>query len=203
MQSTNVRTLILTAVLLAGVFGLAVSGTASAGFNASWPAGNDRAYDVAGWAAGPIAVAHERGIDIVSSTYRSVDGTVAYLTLATSPDAKHVYRAGAEVPFLGSGYTVEASGALPQPSANGTTFVARKDNDNLFVYAAYGERRGLVGNGIAGWALVVLDGLLGRPNDYFMLRLTVPVRPDDVRGPASAAALVDELFPQLARWYAR
>jgi hypothetical protein len=204
MQSTNVRTLILTAVLLSGVFGLVVSGTsASAGSNASWPEGNDGAYHVPGWAAGPIAVSHEHGVDFVSSTYRSVDGMVAYLTIATSPDAKEVYRASAEVPFLGSGYSVETLVSGAPPGANAIAFVARKDYDNWLVYAANGERRGLVGNGIVGWALAILDGMLGRPNDYFMLTLRVPVRPDDIRGLARAAALADELFPQLARWYGR
>jgi hypothetical protein len=205
MQSTNVRTLILTAVLLAGAIGLVVSGSpAAAASTGSWPAGADPAYAVTGWAAGPIVVTHDHGVDFVSSTYRSLDGTVGYLTLATSTDAKRVYRAGAEVPLLGSGYSVEAlvSGQLP-PGASGTALVARKDAENLLVYATYGERRGLVGNGIAGWALVVLDGLLGRPNDYFMLTLTLPVRSDDVRALTRAAGLADELFPRLARWYGR
>lgn len=200
MQSTNVRTLILTAVLLAGALGLIVGGrSASAASNASWPAGSDLAYDVAGWVGGPIAVAHQHGVDFVSRTYRSVDGTVAYLTLTTSPHAKRVYSAGAEVPVLGSGYSVTA---LP-PGAYGTALMAKKGNDNLLIYAAYGERRGLVGNGITGWALVVLDGLLDRPNDYFMLKVTVPASPDDARALASAAGLADEVFPRLARWYGR
>jgi hypothetical protein len=205
MQGTNVRTLILTAVLFAGALALVVGGrSASAASNASWPAVNDPAYDVAGWVGGPIVIAHEYGVAFVSRTYRSVDGTFAYLTLATSPEAKRVYNAGAEVPLLGSGYSVESlvSGEL-RPGAYSTALMARKDNATLLVYAAYGQRRGLVGNGIAGWALVILDGLLDRPNYYFMLKLTVPGRADDARVLASAAGLADEVFPRLARWYGR
>ena len=205
MQSTNVRTLILTAVLIVGALELVVSGgSASAASDTSWPAGGDPAYSVAGWSAGPIAIENRPYVDLVSRTYLRADGTIAYLTLATTTNAKHIYRAGAEVPLLGTGYSVETlvSGALPS-GTNRTALVARKDNETLVIYAAYGERRGLVGNGLAGWAFVVLDGLLGRPNDYFKLTLTVPARPDDARGLATAAALADELFPRLARWYAR
>jgi hypothetical protein len=40
------------------------------------------------------------------------------LTIKASPEAKHVYGAGAEVPFLGAGYVVELGSAMSEPIEN-------------------------------------------------------------------------------------
>ena len=49
--------------------------------------------------------------------------------------------------------------------------VARHGTEQWLVMYAYGERRGLLGNGPRAWTWAIMDGLLGRPNDYYKLYL--------------------------------
>src|SRR5260221_441570 len=103
MQTTKLRYLLLTAVLLAGAglhfaFGEPVSASAP-----RWPESDDL-YTLQPWANGPIAVeGANNGTRQVTRVYRSPSGATAMLTLFARPDPK-LYGAGAEVPFLGSGF---------------------------------------------------------------------------------------------------
>jgi hypothetical protein len=80
--------------------------------------------------------------------------------------------------------------------------VRRGDKGWLQVYA-YGERRGLEGNGVVGWALAVFDTVLGRPNDYYLMRVLVPTTTDTSDAIKRAGEAADVLFPRVTDWYAR
>jgi hypothetical protein len=133
---------------------------------------------------------------MVTYTYTAADaGPRATVVVSTSPIAKAIYRAGAAVPFLGNGYTVEP---LPA-SGNRDAFVARRGDEAWLQVSVYGERRGQFGSGPVAWALSTLDSLLGAPSDYYLARIVVPYTPENL---ARATALADTLFPRLASYYA-
>jgi hypothetical protein len=65
---------------------------------------------------------------------------------------------------------------------------------------AYGERRGLLGNGVRAWTSALLDGIVGRPNDYY--KMTLVARAEDIEAGHELAGLASALFPRIADWYA-
>ena len=153
---------------------------------------------VAGWTVGPASVDDSRpGVAIVTRNLVRADGARATFVVTTSPNVKAVFRAGPAVPFLGNGYAVET---LPQSGAR-DAFIARRGADDAWLQiSTYGERRGQLGNGVVGWSLSPVVSLLGRPNDYYLARIVVPY---DETQPAIASNLADEVFPQLATYYAK
>ncbi len=126
----------------------------------------------------------------------------ATLTVVTSQDPK-LLSAGAEVPFLGTGYSIQAAPEDMVVSSDGiNTLLARNTTDQWLVLYAYGERRGLLGNGPSAWAYAVLDGVLGRPNDYYKLYLMRRADSLDLPTAQSMSELAHRLFPRIAIWYA-
>src|SRR5262249_22614934 len=103
-----------------------------------------------GWRTAEARIDGRPGVAFVTRDYQRVwDGARGTLTLTTSAQAKLVYRAGADVPLLGNGYTVETR----SPS----TLIARRGNDAWVQIATFGERRGAFGNGLSAWSLAVFD----------------------------------------------
>lgn len=169
-----------------------------------WPA-EDGLFVVGGWTAGAPEVEAAWGIEHVSRTYRRADGAIATLAISTSPVAKGLYRVAPGLPFEGRGYAVEPLPPVPIAPGFGALGLRRGAEAMVLMYA-YGERRGLVGNGWGGWSLAALDATLGRPNDYYLLRLLVPLEQHDMghqdAAAARAAELAAALFPRLTAWYA-
>jgi len=140
-------------------------------------------------------------MDYISRRYWRADGTTATLVLSTSPIAKSIYRAGADVPFHGSGYAVAPAPASIVSSSEVAAFTARKENEEYLLLYAFGERRGLLGNGLQAWGLVALDAIFGQPNDYFLARVLAPLHELDALQAAQVAGLAERLFPRLASSY--
>ena len=130
-------------------------------------------------------------------------GAAGTLTLVAS-HAPKLYAAGAEVPFLGNGLAVEpASSDLVGPDEAGIgSLIARRGTERWLVLFAYGERRGLLGNGSLAWATAVVDGVLGQPNDYYKLYLMVRSDNLDESAQREVVDLARGLFPRIAAWYA-
>jgi hypothetical protein len=168
-----------------------------------WPADGEL-YAADGWTVSPASVDDSRpGMTIISHAYARAAGTRATLVVSTSPMAKAIYRAGAAVPFLGNGYTVEpAPGTLVAVAGNREAFIARRLNETWLQVSIYGERRGQFGSGALAWTLSTLDALLGRPNDYYLARIVVPFDGNDLTAARQAVALADTIFPRLATYYA-
>jgi hypothetical protein len=139
----------------------------------------------------------------VSRRYSATAGDgSAVLSVAVSPEAKKVYRAGPEVPFAGGGYTITSvpAGLLGSPSA-WSAIVARRGTDSILLITSQGERRGLLGNGPLAWGAATFDGVIGNRNDYFQATLAVPLTgPDDAVTARRAIELADRVFGQLAHW---
>lgn len=152
-----------------------------------WPT-DDVVFAVPGWSVGPQDIQEANGVRYVTRQYeRQVDDLTLSLVLSTSPEAKRIYRAGPEVPFLGNGYSVE-------PTAGGG-FLAQRGAEAWLQVDAYGERRGLLGNGPLAWGLAVADTVIGEPNDYYLARVIGPAGTDQ------APVLAEAVFPRLAGWY--
>lgn len=210
MQATTFRSLILITLFAAGHWLLAVSGAGRQPLQpARWPAG-DAVYAVDGWTAGPLAVASVNGITLVSRSYRHAQGTVATLAIMASPEAKRIYRAGAEVAFLANGYAVEPAPTrlLPapherssEPLSSAPALLIRRGDEMALLLYRYGERRGLLGNGVQAWSLVAFDAILGYPNDYFRANLLVPLDTLDSPEATQGEQLAQTLFTRLAGWY--
>ncbi len=195
------RYLTLTAVLAAGFALLTAIAQQRTVSVARWP--DDVAvYAVDGWAVGPLTAETLNGISYVSRDYRRADSGTATLSIATSPEAKRIYRAGAEIPFLGNGYAVApASPDLVPPTTGRGALLARRGSESMLVFYTYGERRGRLGNGALGWSLVALDATLGRRNGYYRAYLMAPQGRLAAPAPGEMAALADTLFARLAAWY--
>jgi hypothetical protein len=155
------------------------------------------ALAVDGWRTSEPSVEGRPGVAFLTREYqRNADSTRASLTLTTSAQAKLVYRAGADVPLLGNGYTVET---LPS-SGERSVVIARRGSEAWLQVATFGERRGTFGNGAGAWGLAVFDTVLGRSNDYYLARVVVPHTGADSE--ITAAQLADTLFPRLSAFYA-
>ena len=208
LYATPARWVVLLGVLVAALWLSAALGGPPAVAAARWPS-DDILFAVAHWTVGPeaVAAANGRGSQVVTREYRRLDGGLtATLVLTASPDAKRVYRAGAEVPFLGSGYTIERPPpGVVRPGRGRQSLVARRGEQRWLALSAYGERRGWVGNGVRGWGLVALDAVRGHPNDYFRATLATPLPSADSPAAREAAGeavtLAETLFSRLAAWY--
>lgn len=163
---------------------------------------DDATFVVSGWTVAPAHVEGRGDTAFVTREYRRADGTTAEVGITTAPYPKTVYRADPDVPFLGSGYTVEAAPADLPLRPGWQTLVARRGDDTWLQIAMYGEQRGTLGNQTVAWAFAIFDTLLGRENDYYLVRVLVPYSPARP-SVATAADLADSVFPRIAAWYAR
>lgn len=207
MQTSSFCYAILISVLLAGAGLYAVFGEPSGNTGAPrWP-DTDALYAAGTWTAGPAVVEHNtdagRKTDLVRRTFRNPAGITATLDIASS-QAPKLYAAGAEVPFLGTGYSVTPapSNVVGVEEHGVNALVAQRGTEQWLVMYAYGERRGLLGNGPLPWTLAVLDGIVGNPTDYYKLYLSARVSPVDPQVSLDVAELAHTLFPRVATWYA-
>ncbi len=167
---------------------------------ARWPT-SDTSFAVDRWTSGTEKVEVANGATFITRPFRGPNATTAELTIITRPNAK-LFGTGAELPFVGSGYEVSPAPASLVPPAPGREgLIAQRASERWLIVYAYGERRGLLGNGMLGWTTAIVDGVLGRPNDYYKLYLmTRLVGVDELAGRESAQ-LADTLFPRIADWY--
>jgi hypothetical protein len=201
MQNTQYRCLTLVAVLGVG-YGVLVGLGKPGSTEARWPT-EDAVYTVPGWTTRPADAENVWSVYTIVRPYSGSANTTAELVLRTSPDAKRIYRIGAELPFQGSGYTVQAAPRdLVPPAPGRDAFIVQRDGKQGLLLYAYGERRGLLGNGLPAWGLAGLDAALGYANDYYLMSIFLPI--DQLESPVvqDAVALADLLFPRLAAWYA-
>jgi len=212
MQTTQLRRLTLTpdGVAVRGLV-LAVVFALSAGVlvaidrqpdvqEARWPS-ESALFAVDGWTAGPANVDLQNSTHYVIRNYASAAGR-AQMSITTSTEAKRVYRAGATIPFEGNGFSVEqVPPSLVSLSPGRAAVLVRRENELGLLLYTYGERRGRVGNGIPGWALVALDSVVGTPNEYYLLRVYAPLSELDPAAAGAVATLADTLFSRVADWY--
>jgi hypothetical protein len=204
MQTASLRYLFITLVLLAGAATYAVMGEPRSAGDPRWPV-SETVYGVDRWVAGPLN-SKDNGNNTreLSRTFTgATGGPVAAFTMFTNPAPK-LYGAGAEVPFLSNGYSVEAVSRdlLPKEADGIGALIARKGSEQWLVMYAYGERRGLLGNGAVPWTFALLDGILGQPNDYYKVYLAARVEQLDSPAATEVAQLAQVLFPRIATWYA-
>jgi hypothetical protein len=198
MQSLRSRYLLLIGLFAAAIVVVATADVPEAS-SPRWPT-EDSVYQLDGWVVSPATAELTNSIEYVTRQYRRMDGgETVTLSVSTSPASKRIYRAGAEVPFLGSGYTVEAA---PQTTHWGAMTARRGDEMWLQLYA-YGERRGQLGNGVRAWGFSVLDTVLGQSNDYYIARVVVLMPRTDSASAQAALQLADGVFPRLADWYSK
>ena len=142
--------------------------------------------------------------DVVTRMFQDRTGHSATFSIIAS-QVPHLYGAGAEVPFLGTGYLVSgrATEALTPLTSDGVgSFVAERGTERWLVMYAYGERRGLLGNGVRGWSMAAIDGLLGQQNDYYKLYLAARWDDQDRNTAVALGEVAQELFTRVADWYA-
>jgi hypothetical protein len=203
VRGIQLRYTVLIGLLAIGVGLLAVVDEQAPARAPRWPR-EDALYAVDGWRVTPatVDVPHPGSPPFITRRYVRPGVRPAQLTFSTSPDAKSVYRAGGDVPFLGTGYVVEPAPATLVPPASGrTAIIIRRESEVGLVLYAYGERRGLLGNGPLAWGFVGLDAVLGRPNDYVKMSLIAPLDGLDSPAVQAAVSLADTVFPRLAAWY--
>jgi hypothetical protein len=209
MSGPAARRLVLIVLLVAGAWLLAGARQARAGGPAAprWPQ-DDRVYAVDGWTADPQEVEEAWGVTHVRRELRSDAGTTATVVISTNTTGKGIF-GNAEVPFLGTGYAIAAPpvGLLP-PGAlggRGTAVLARGPDGVWLLHYIYGQRGGPVPDVFRGLAGVLFDAVLGRTNDYYLVRVMsragdpdAPVSPDTA---AETARLAEVLFGRIAAWY--
>jgi hypothetical protein len=199
MQASNLRYFVLIGVLLAAAGLYAALGEPRGFGTPRWPS-SDALYSVPGWSAGP-----EQNADggFKTRALRNDAGQTATLAILSN-QAPKLYAAGAEVPFLGNGYSVEPAPADLQPlNTNGAhALVATRGADQWLVIYAYGERRGLLGNGPVAWGFALFDGVMGRPNDYYRVFLSAHGTNLDPSLASQLSRLASTLFPRIAQFYA-
>jgi hypothetical protein len=168
-----------------------------------WPT-DDSLYAVDGWRVSPPTVEAANGNIYLTRRYQPAEGgTPMTFIVTTSQSVKSVYRAGPDVPYLGSGYeNVPLPAGLVRDGDHHQLSQVRRGNEGWLQVYAYGERRGLVGNGPVGWGLAVFDKVLGQPNDYYLMRVLVPVTTVDIDTVQRAIGLSDVLIQRVAGWYA-
>src|SRR5262249_30273419 len=136
------------------------------------------------------------GNSYITRDYTAANGGRAQFILTTSQNVKTVYRAGADVPFLGSGYQSVPLSAEANAAAHdrNVSLLRRGDSGWLQVYA-YGETDGQFGNGAVGWGLAIFNTVVGRTTDYYLARVLVPADDtSDVAAVERASQLADVLF---------
>jgi hypothetical protein len=202
MQTSQFRHIgVLIAVLFAGASLYAAFGEPHGAGSPRWPSA-DALYAVDGWSAG-LERPDQGGF--VSRTFTSQSGRTATLSIFSNQTPK-LYGAGAEVPYLGNGYSVDTpeSGAVLPPLSDGVHgLIARRGAEQWLVLYAYGERRGLLGNGPQAWALALFDGILGRDNDYYKLYLATRTVGTEVDDRGDMSQLATTLFGRIADFYSR
>lgn len=168
-----------------------------------WPTASD-VYTVAGWQTTTPTVESAWGISHITRAYRGPDGTTATLVISTSPEAKSLYKSGADLAFAGGGYAIEtAAPELVPPAPGRGAEILKREHETLLLIYTFGERRGLLGNGWLGWATYGLDTLVGRANDYYLLRVVARITSaDGAREAQQATELADNVFPRITAWYA-
>jgi hypothetical protein len=201
MSHPAVRAGLLTGILLLG-YGLLLALRPASPAVAQGP-GEDALFVVEGWSVSPAQVDGSHGLPAISREYLRADGTHATLVITTAPRAEYLYRTPPELPFLGSGYTVApVPPTVVAPAAGWHALLLSSHEQPALLLYAYGERRGLLGNGVTGWSHALLDAALGRANAYYLLRCVVPLEHLQAAEAHAGAELVEVLFPRLAAWYA-
>jgi hypothetical protein len=200
MPGRELRYAVLIGVLLMGVGITPMLGMKPQAADVQWPS-DDSVYTVVGWATSSEQVERMNGYTYISRAFTG-HGTMSALTIVANQNAK-VFGAGAEVPFLGKGYDVSAAPSELLPPAPGREgLVATRGDERWFVVYGYGEHRGLLGNGPLGWSMAVLDGVLGRSNDYYKMFLIAPMTGTNDPHSRDSVQLADALFPRIVDWYA-
>lgn len=202
MRGSHLRILTLIGVLVAGIWLEAVLGHPVPWTSVRWPA-DETLAKIGDWSLTSAAgVQQTSAFPYTTRSYRSSNGMLATLVVTASTDPK-LYRAGADVPFLGSGYVVEpVPPSLHVSVPGGNALVLQRQTTQWLVLYSYGERRGLLGNGRLGWSMAFADGILGQPNDYYKLYLVSRVDEIDGQAAAQTVSLANELFPRIAAAYA-
>jgi hypothetical protein len=202
MQAASFRYFLLTALLLVGAGVYATLGSPTELRSPRSPMA-DAVYNAQSWVVSPPQLQQTSDTELVTRVYRDPADQTATLTIVTKRTPK-LYVAGADVPFLGAGYTVAAAPHELVRAANKgvDAMIARRGSEQWLVMYTYGERRGLLGNGPLAWSLGVWDGLLGHSNDYYKLYLSARVDSLDPTFIGSTVELANSVFPQIASWYA-
>jgi hypothetical protein len=170
-----------------------------------WPR-SDSLYALDNWTAGPEQLGSAiNNTQQITRSFRAASGQLATLTIFTQHQAPKLYGAGAEVPFLGNGYTIVNT---PEPLADLRrgelgSLVAERGSERWLVFYAYGEHRGLLGNGVLPWGLALLDQLAGAPNDYYKLYLATRSDGSSPILDRQTGELAQTLFQRISGWYAR
>ncbi len=198
-------------VLLAALFVVAAAMTwslqaapQSAKATTRWPT-DEGFYAVPGLSVSTDTVDVANGNTFITRHYQTADdATPLTFILTTSQNIKTVYRAGPDVPFLGSGYEGVPVPADLEREAHGwgVTQLRRGDSGWLQLYV-YGERRGPKGIGVLAWGLGIFDTVIGQPNDYYLVRVLAPTTIGAHGAITRAAELADVLFPRVVEWYGR
>jgi hypothetical protein len=177
---------------------------------ARWPT-EDAVFSVPGWTVSIASVddletAEEtRAIVERQYTYR-LTGQAADFVIWTEPQpqAKTLFRKGADRDLLGAGYTIEpAPDGLVPPIEGGGALVARQGDHAWLALYTFGERRGRLGDGFLAWSMAETDALLDAPNDYFLARLLVPFDENQTAMVGPALELSRRVFENVAIWYQR
>ena len=198
MQAANLRYLFLICVLLGGAGLYMVLSNQPRETAPRWP-GTDAVFAIAPWSSETVDVTRGN-TDLVTRAFRSSTGNTATFTLLANKGPK-LYgpgrrcRPGEWLP--GRAASADVLGA-PTPGIGG--LIASRGSERWLVMYAYGERRGLLGNGPHAWSLAIFDGILGTPNDYYKMYLIG--RADDADAARGVADLANALFPRVAEWYA-
>jgi hypothetical protein len=201
MSGHDLRHLSLIGVLGLGIVMSVMLGGDRPAYIVRWP-DSEAVFAVPGWSTSPENVERTNGYTYVSRSLTGPQGATATLTIVANQNVK-VFGAGAEVAFLGDGYTVTPAPPDLMPRQDGLDgLVAERGDVRWLVLYAYGERRGLTGNGVIGWSQALFDSVLGRSNDSYKLFLVTPAAgPGSLTG-RTAVELADTLFPRIVGWYA-
>jgi len=191
------RSFVLIGVLLFAATVSTVIGGPRPAEDPRWPTA-DALYAVPDWGVGPETLESANGATFVTRAYFRADAPPTTLTVVTNTSPK-LFLAGADVPFLGSGYEVSSFQAPGRYQA----LIASRGEERWLVVYAYGERRGLLGNGPVAWGASVFDSVMALANDYYKLYLTSALTGnDDAAVAQQASQLADTLFPRISGWYA-
>jgi hypothetical protein len=158
-------------------------------------------FAVEQWTVGSENVEQTNGSTYVTRALQGPRGASASLVIVTSRSAK-LFGPGADVPFQGNGYDIGPTAPDLLTTDSGVNgFTASQGNERWLVLYAFGERRGLLGNGILGWSAAVFDGVLGKENDYYKIYLLTPLGGQDSSVAQESAQLARTLFKRIACWY--
>jgi hypothetical protein len=199
MQAPGFRYVLLIAVLLVGAALYTGLGEPRGVGLPRWPAA-DPIFVIDGWSVGS-----EQILDggFRARSFKSRVGHTATLSVFSN-QAPKLYGAGAEVPFLGNGYSVDTATGIPHKAIGEGVHavIARRGTEQWLVMYSYGERRGLLGNGPQAWTFALFDGILGRANDYYKLFLSTRTDGQDADVERDVSELASTLFPRIASFYA-